>query len=112
MRADRVTVAHRRQLAVLGVGKDRIRRAVRSGRWQEPVPGVVVLHSGALTRRERHLAALAWAGDDGRLSRVRLLRFPVRRLRREQSACGEEIWAALTRFVEREGRTIRAVALH
>ena len=61
-------MAHRRQLATLGVGKDRIRRAVRSGRWQEPVPGVVVLHSGALTRRERHLAALAWAGPSGRLS--------------------------------------------
>ncbi|MGY1594340.1 DUF559 domain-containing protein [Geodermatophilus sp. SYSU D00708] len=68
MRSDRTTVAHRRQLAALGVGKDRIRRAVRSGRWQEPVPGVVVLHSGALTRRERYLTGLAWAGPDGCLS--------------------------------------------
>ena len=48
--------------------KDRIRRAVRAGRWQEPVPGVVVLHSGGLTRRERYLTALAWAGPSGRLS--------------------------------------------
>lgn len=62
------TVAHRRELAVLGVDKDRVRRALRSGRWQEPVPGVVVLHSGGLTRRERYLAALSWAGDEGRLS--------------------------------------------
>jgi very-short-patch-repair endonuclease len=68
MRSDRTTVAHRRHLAALGVGKDRIRRAVRSGRWQEPVPGVVVLHSGGLTRRERYLAGLAWAGPDGCLS--------------------------------------------
>jgi hypothetical protein len=68
VRTDRTTVAHRRQLAGLGVDKDRIRRAVRSGRWQEPVPGVVVLHSGALTRHERHLTALAWAGPTGRLS--------------------------------------------
>lgn len=69
-----LTVAHRRQLARLGVDKDRIRRALRSGRWQEPIPGVIALHSGALTRRERHLAALAWAGADGRLSHTTALR--------------------------------------
>lgn len=67
------TVAHRRELAVLGVDKDRIRRAVRAGRWQMPVPGVIVLHSGALTRRERHLVALAWAGEGGRLSHTSAL---------------------------------------
>lgn len=67
------TVAHRRDLAALGVDKDRIRRAVRAGRWQLPVPGVVVLHSGALTRRERHLVALAWAGTEGRLSHTTAL---------------------------------------
>jgi very-short-patch-repair endonuclease len=67
------TVAHRRQLQVLGVGKDRIRRAVRAGRWQEPIPGVIVLHSGALTRRERLVAALSWAGDLGRLSHTSAL---------------------------------------
>lgn len=67
------TVAHRRDLAVLGVDKDRIRRAVRAGRWQMPVPGVVVLHSGGLSRRERHLVALAWTGDTGRLSHTSAL---------------------------------------
>ena len=66
-------MAHRRELANLGVGKDRIRRAVRAGRWQAPLPGVVVLHSGALTRRERYLAALAWAGPHGRLSHTSAL---------------------------------------
>jgi len=67
-------VAHRRELARLGVGKDRIRRAITAGRWQEPVPGVVVLHSGALTRRERYQVALAWAGPQGRLSHTSALR--------------------------------------
>jgi very-short-patch-repair endonuclease len=60
-------------LAGLGVDKDRIRRALRAGRWQEPVPGVVVLHSGALTRRERLLTALEWAGPAGRLSHTSAL---------------------------------------
>ena len=82
------TVAHRRDLAVLGVDKDRIRRALRSGRWQEPVPGVIVLHSGPLTRRERLVGALAWAGADGRLSHTSALHLlgaridePVARIR-------------------------------
>jgi hypothetical protein len=73
VRAQRKTVAHRRELAVLGVGKDRIRRSVKAGRWQEPLPGVVVLHSGGLSRRERNLAALAWAGERGRLSHTSAL---------------------------------------
>jgi hypothetical protein len=73
VRSTRRTVAHRRELSDLGVGKDRIRRAVRAGRWQEPVPGVVVLHSGGLTRRERYLSALAWAGPGGRLSHTSAL---------------------------------------
>jgi len=67
------TVAHRRELAGHGVDKDRIRRAVRSGRWLEPVPGVVVTHSGSLTRRERHLVALAWGGPAARLSHTSAL---------------------------------------
>jgi very-short-patch-repair endonuclease len=73
VRDSEVTVAHRRDLAVRGVGKDRIRRAVEAGRWQQPVPGVIVLHSGALTRRERHVAALAWAGPGARLSHTSAL---------------------------------------
>jgi hypothetical protein len=55
------------------VGKDRIRRAVRAGRWQEPVPGVVVLHAGGLTRSERHAVALTWAGPESRLSHASAL---------------------------------------
>ena len=61
-------VAHRRDLAARGVSVGRIRRAVASGRWQEPVPGVVVGHGGPLTRRQRWLVALAHAGSAGSLS--------------------------------------------
>ena len=61
-------VVHRAELARRGVDRNRVRRAVQAGRWLEPVPGVVVTHSGELTRRERHLVALTWAGDGGRLS--------------------------------------------
>ena len=61
-------VATRSELADHGITRHRVRRALESGRWLEPVPGVVVRHSGALTRRERHEVALAWAGRDGRLS--------------------------------------------
>ena len=62
-------VVHRAELARRGVDRNRVRRAVQAGRWLEPVPGVVVTHSGELTRREQHLVALTWAGDGGRLSR-------------------------------------------
>ena len=63
-----LSVVHRTELTRLGTDRNRVRRAVRSGRWLEPVPGVVVTHSGELTRRERHLVALTWAGDQARLS--------------------------------------------
>ncbi|WP_138757148.1 hypothetical protein [Modestobacter altitudinis] len=66
-------VRHRTELAELGVDRNRIRRALRSGRWLEPVPGVVVLHSGSLSRRERHLVAVTWAGPAGRLSHTSAL---------------------------------------
>ena len=66
-------VSHRTVLAELGVDRNRIRRALSSGRWLEPVPGVVVLHSGSLSRRERHLVALTWAGPAGRLSHTSAL---------------------------------------
>jgi hypothetical protein len=61
-------VAHRRQLALTGVTPGRIRRSLAAGRWQEPVPGVVVGHSGPMTRRQRWLVACAHAGPDGALS--------------------------------------------
>jgi hypothetical protein len=61
-------VASRRQLAARGISAARIRRAIAAGRWQEPLPGVVVGHAGPLTRRQRWLVGLTYAGPDGCLS--------------------------------------------
>lgn len=61
-------VARRRVLYGRGISDDRIRTALRAGRWQEPVRGVVVPHAGGLTQRERWLVALAYAGPDSALS--------------------------------------------
>jgi very-short-patch-repair endonuclease len=66
-------VAHRRDLGKRGVSVGRIRRAIASGRWQEPVPGVVVSHGGPLTRRQRWLVGLAYAGPRGALSHTSAL---------------------------------------
>jgi hypothetical protein len=66
-------VAHRRALGECGVSVGRIRRAIASGRWQEPVAGVVVSHGGPLTRRQRWLVGLAHAGEDGCLSHTSAL---------------------------------------
>ena len=41
---------------------------MRGGRWQEPVRGVVVSHSGGLTQHERWQVALEFAGPDACLS--------------------------------------------
>ena len=61
-------VAHRRRLLAAGLSPYRIKTAVRTGRWQEPLPGVVVGHSGHLTRMERWQAALEYGGDSASLS--------------------------------------------
>jgi very-short-patch-repair endonuclease len=41
---------------------------VASGRWQEPLPGVVVGHGGPLTQWQRWLVGLSYAGPNGFLS--------------------------------------------
>lgn len=46
----------------------RIRRAIAAGRWQEPVPGVLVGHGGPMTQRQRWLVGVAHAGPAGCLS--------------------------------------------
>jgi hypothetical protein len=61
-------VAHRRELSAAGVSTGRIRRAIGSGRWQEPVPGVIVGHSGPLTQMQRWRVGLEHAGPGGCLS--------------------------------------------
>ncbi|QXG74322.1 hypothetical protein KUM42_10355 [Modestobacter sp. L9-4] len=75
--ADR-TVAHRRQLREAGISGQRVRTAVRTGRWQEPVRGVVVAHGGGLTQRERWQVALEFAGPDACLSHHSALRLGAR----------------------------------
>jgi very-short-patch-repair endonuclease len=62
------SVAHRRALRSAGISNDRIRTAVRTGRWQEPVRGVVVDHGGGLTQRERWQVGLEFAGPGSCLS--------------------------------------------
>jgi hypothetical protein len=61
-------VAPRSVLTAGGITPYRLRTAVASGRWQEPLPGVFVSHSGPLTRRERWCAALHYAGAGSALS--------------------------------------------
>lgn len=61
-------VAHRRELTRAGISVGRIRRAIASGRWQEPVPGVLVGHNGPMTQRQRWLVGVAHAGPTGSLS--------------------------------------------
>jgi hypothetical protein len=61
-------VAPRAALVAAGLTPYRLRNAVASGRWQEPLPGVFVGHSGPLTRQERWQAALYFAGPHASLS--------------------------------------------
>src|SRR3954447_18964418 len=61
-------VAHRRRVVAAGLSTYRVRTAVATGRWQQPLPGVVVGHSGPLTRLERWQAALEYGGPDAVLS--------------------------------------------
>jgi len=61
-------VAPRRALLAAGLTPYRLRTAVAGGRWQEPLPGVFVSHSGPLTREERWHAALWFAGPGAALS--------------------------------------------
>lgn len=61
-------VAARAALLARGLTPFRLRNAVASGKWQEPLPGVFVGHSGPLTRAERWSAALLFAGEQSVLS--------------------------------------------
>jgi len=61
-------VAPRSVLLAGGLTPYRLRTAVRAGRWQEPLPGVFVSHSGPLTQAERWRAALHYVGAGAVLS--------------------------------------------
>lgn len=51
-----------------GLSRHALDHRVRSGRWQRPLPGVYLTHSGACTGDEAVAAALAYAGRTGLLS--------------------------------------------
>jgi very-short-patch-repair endonuclease len=63
-----MSVARRDALHAYGLSDRRIRTALRNGKWQEPLRGIIVPHSGGLTQRERWQVALAYAGPDAALS--------------------------------------------
>ena len=79
-------VARRADLVARGIDRNRVRRRVAAGRWQEPVPGVVVGHSGALTLRERREVAIAWGGGSARLSHTSALHLHRARVELPRSA--------------------------
>lgn len=61
-------VARRRDLYVAGLSRDRLATALNRGRWQMPLPGVVVCQSGPLSGRQRWRAAVAFGGPGAVLS--------------------------------------------
>ncbi|WP_315093016.1 hypothetical protein [uncultured Cellulomonas sp.] len=62
------TVATTAQLQTWGVQRSLVARRVAAGEWQRLFRGVVVLHSGPVTWRQRARAALLGAGDGAALS--------------------------------------------
>jgi len=60
-------VASLEQVRARGFSYDQVRRRIRSGQWQSPLPGIVILHSGPSTRRQREWAATLWAGEGSAL---------------------------------------------
>jgi hypothetical protein len=60
-----------RTLVALGVDETTVyRRCRHSGPWQRLLPGIVALHNGTPTRREREIAALLYGGPDAILTGV------------------------------------------
>lgn len=60
---DQDRVATMAQLVAIGVPRSLVRERVRpDGRWQRPLPRVIVLHAGPLTLGRRCRAALGFAG--------------------------------------------------
>jgi hypothetical protein len=60
---DQDRVATLSQLTAIGVPRSVVRERVRpGGRWQRPLPRVIVLHAGPLTVAQRCRAALGFAG--------------------------------------------------
>ncbi|HVX43746.1 MAG TPA: DUF559 domain-containing protein [Mycobacteriales bacterium] len=72
-------------LRAAGMRLRTIERRVKTGRWQRVLPGVVVLHSGPLTRQQWRRSALAYGGPTAVLSHyTAALLHGLRVTRREQ----------------------------
>jgi len=56
------------QLTSVGLNREFIANRVRTGRWQRPLPRVIVAHSGPLTADQHRRAALLYCGPDAVLS--------------------------------------------
>ncbi len=68
-------VATHRQLVLIGIARSTIGyRIVPGGRWQRMHPGVVLMHSGRPTWRERVIAAALYAGEGSVISGAAALR--------------------------------------
>lgn len=61
-------VATSAELRQLGVTKSGLEHALRSGRWQRPLPRVIVGYSGPIGQQDRWRAALAYGGRGAFLS--------------------------------------------
>jgi hypothetical protein len=55
-------------LVATGVRRPTVRSRVRSGRWQEPAPGIVCRTSGRLTPHQRLIVAVEYGGGSAMLS--------------------------------------------
>lgn len=61
-------VASKKQLLRAGLSRHAFAWKIDSGRWQRPLPGIVVSHSGSLERGQLEWAALLWSGRDAALA--------------------------------------------
>jgi len=63
-------VASRAALLSAGFSQFRIRSALRGGRWQSALPGVIVLHNGPVSADQLRRCALTYAGPHSYLSHL------------------------------------------
>ncbi|MDL5154770.1 hypothetical protein [Actinomycetospora termitidis] len=63
-----IRVARVAALVALGLRPDTIAARVRSGQWQRPFDGVILMQSGPPTREQEICAALLYCGEDAVLS--------------------------------------------
>jgi hypothetical protein len=67
-------IASRAQLLTAGMSDVTIYRRVRHGAWQRLLPGTFALFSGEPTNRQRHFAAMLYAGAGAQLTGASALR--------------------------------------